>query len=432
MTLAIVLLVAGLIVGGGVGYFAAPPKTVSTTVTTTVQIPVLPLKGKTVKLGYIASTTTGLETARPFRVQIIEHDMNDYAKVLGHDTVFQWQIDDAVGQPNTHLEKVQGFKSMGITVFEGGGWSSMAQAALNYVNTNNMLMWSTSSTSPILSIENDRLLRMCPSDASLAPALAKVAWSYGIKYVCFVQRGDSWGDGIKNLFEAEWKALGGQFTGEVIRYAGEATEFANYLATADQQLSTAITQYGQDRVGGIMLSFDEAVTIITQASDYPAVFSSKWFGGDGTAKSSRILQDASQNAAVIRMYSLLAAASQTSKFTSLDARYFALTALPISSYTAYQYDVGMILLTTILERQSEKADDIYPLQLPTCDNWFGAGGWCKLNAWGDRVPPPFDIWGYGQEKGQGPITFVRYATFDLDAGTTTWDPDALGFTPVGP
>ena len=39
MTLAVVLLVAGLIVGGGIGYFAAPTKTVtqSTTVTQTVK-----------------------------------------------------------------------------------------------------------------------------------------------------------------------------------------------------------------------------------------------------------------------------------------------------------------------------------------------------------------------------------------------------------
>ncbi len=69
MTLAIVLLVAGLIVGGGIGYFAAPQPTPGGTNTVTVTvtgsgggqtIKEAPLKGATVRMGYIASSTTGL------------------------------------------------------------------------------------------------------------------------------------------------------------------------------------------------------------------------------------------------------------------------------------------------------------------------------------------------------------------------------------
>jgi len=86
MTLAIVLLVAGLIVGGGIGYFAAPTKTITiqgsgTTVISTVTA--LPLKGATIKTGVISSTTTSLETMKPHMEKIAFPDINAEMKLLG-------------------------------------------------------------------------------------------------------------------------------------------------------------------------------------------------------------------------------------------------------------------------------------------------------------------------------------------------------------
>jgi len=133
MTLAIVLLVAGLIVGGGIGYFAAPAPTPGGSVTVTVTgagtvVKEAPLKGATVKFGYIASSTTGLETGKPYHEQIVAPGLNEYADLMGYDVSFEYLIDDATGQAQVHLEKIQGFKSTGVTIVEGGGWSSQAQA----------------------------------------------------------------------------------------------------------------------------------------------------------------------------------------------------------------------------------------------------------------------------------------------------------------
>lgn len=429
MTLAIVLLVAGLLVGGGIGWYMKPKETVTGPAPPPVNVPTIPLQGVTVKLGYIASTTTGLETAKPYRDQIITVDMNAYAKQLGYNVAFAWNIDDAQAQANIHLEKVQALKAMSITVFEGGGYSSMAAAALNYCNTNKMLMWSTSSTSPTLAIANDYLYRLCPADSYLAPALAKMIYSYGCKYVVFVQRGDSWGDGIKNLFEESFGKLGGSIYGEIIRYAGESTEFANYLATADKEIEDARAKYGKDKVGGVLLAFDESVTILTQAKDYPNVYSTAWFGADGTAKLQRIVDDAGIHGVAMKVYSLLAAASETPAYTELDARYKALNKQPISSYTAYQYDVGFIVESAMLEKQSQKAEDILPLMAPICYRFFGTGGWSRLNEFGDRVPPPFDIWGYGIDPATNKPNYIRFGGYDIDTQIVVWDTTVLGFEP---
>jgi branched-chain amino acid transport system substrate-binding protein len=421
-----VVLIAGL----GIGYVAMPAKVTTTTVTNTVKE--LPLKGQTIRIGYISASTQGLETAKPTRDEIYSRDMNKYADMLGFGAKFQIQIDDAQGQAATHLEKVQAFKSMGVEVFEGGGWSSQAQGSLNYCNTNKMLMWSTASTSPTLAIKDDYLYRLCPSDSFLAPALVDVTWSYGIKHLVFFQRGDSWGDGIKNLVEPAWKAKGGDFLGDTIRYANEATEFANYLAVADQQISDGLAKgYKLEEIGGILLSFNEAPVIVTQGKDYPNVYKVRWFGADGTAKSQYIRDQAPEGALGMKIFSLLAASSTNEIFERIDKEVLALTKLPLGSYGAYAYDLyTFIMPTSFFTTQSQKGVDHVKVAAPICYNTFGAGGWSRLLDVGDRVPPPFDVWGFGLVDGK--CDFRNYGTYDLDKKVMVWDNVALGLDGLPP
>jgi len=421
----IVLVILGILVGGGIGYYAAPTKTQTTTVTETVEV--LPLDGKTVQIGYISSTTVGLETATPHVQDVMVPDYNAYAAKLGYDVEFQYLIDDATGQAAVHLEKVQGFKSMDINVFIGGGWSSQASAALSYVNDNDMLMWSASSTSPLLAIEDDNLYRMCPDDTIQAPAISRMIQSMGVKYIVVIQRGDAWADGIWNFFQPHFEANGGVIL-ERIRYAGEATEFANYLQQAEDKIAPAIAQYGVDKVGIEIISFQEAVTLVTQAEDFPNVYGVKWFGSDGTSLTQQFLDDAPTQATHLKIYSTLAAPAESSKFTALYDRYFALVSQPYGYYTAATYDIGWVLTNTILQAQSTEALELIPLQDATSFNSFGASGWNKLNEAGDRAGSNYQIWGYG-DIGEG-NQMVTYGVYDAIMDSVTWNTGYLGFTPT--
>ena len=95
-----------------------------------------------VVLGYISSTTEGLETAVPLIKNIIEPDLDKYTSKLGYKTKFKFLIDNAQGRAARHLEIVQGYNAMGINLFIGGGWSSQAYASLSYCNENELLMLS--------------------------------------------------------------------------------------------------------------------------------------------------------------------------------------------------------------------------------------------------------------------------------------------------
>jgi branched-chain amino acid transport system substrate-binding protein len=423
--LAIVLLVVGLIVGGGVGYFAAPPKVVTETNTVTVEVQ--PLDGKTIQVGYISSTTVGLETAPALVQDLMATDYNAYAAKLGYDTEFQYLIDDATGQAAVHLEKVQGFKSMDISVFIGGGWSSMASAALSYCNDNDMLQWSSSSTSPLLAIADDNLYRMCPDDTIQAPAISRMIQSMGVKYIIVIQRGDAWADGIWNFLEPHFTANGGVIL-EKIRYAGEATEFANYLQQAEDKLAPAIAQYGVDKCAIEVIAFSESVTMVTQAEDFPNVYSVKWFGSDGTSLTQQHVDDAPTQSMHLHIYSTLAAPAESVKFNDLYDRYFALVSQPFGYYSACSYDIGWVITETMLEAQSTDALDIIPLQATTCFNSFGASGWNLLNAAGDRAGSNYQIWGYG-DIGEG-VQNVVYGLYDAITDSVSWNIQYLGFTPT--
>lgn len=422
-TIVAVVLVAGLIVGGLVGFYAAPKEAIEGEI---IEVEVAPLAGKTIRIGYIASTTTALETNVPLVQEIMVKDYNAYAAKLGYDISFEYLIDDATGQAAVHLEKVQGFKSMDINVFIGGGWSSQAQAALSYVNDNDMLMWSSSSTSPLLAIADDNLYRMCPTDLIQAPAIAEMLVSHGIEAIVIMQRADSWADGIYNYLEPAYTGKGGVII-EKIRYAAEVTEFSNYLQTADDLLEQAIATYGVEHVGFEIISFSESVTMVTQASDYPSVYAVTWFGSDGTALTQQHVDDAAEQTVHVRLHSTLAAPASSEKFNSLYDRYFALVSQPFGYYSATAYDIGWVLTESILNAQSTDALDLLPIQQTTAYNNFGASGWNRLDDKGDRYGSNYQIWSYRYVNGEA----EPYVSGLYQDGTdsVTWYTEEMGYTP---
>jgi branched-chain amino acid transport system substrate-binding protein len=258
MTL-IAVLIVGVIVGAGVGYYMAPSGTTGDGGDGGTVTYKNPLDGVTIQIGYIASTTAALETSVPLAEDIIATDINDYLEKLNYDTDVEFLVDTADGQAAIHLEKVQSFKSMDVTIFLGGAWSSQAQAALGYVNDNDMLMISSSSTSPLLSIEDDRLFRTCPTDLVQAPAIANMWESWGVDAILILQRGDSWADGIYNVLIPILEEKGIAVVDRV-RYAAEVTEFSSYLATMDNLIGAAIEEYGEGRVGVQTMYFDEVLS----------------------------------------------------------------------------------------------------------------------------------------------------------------------------
>jgi branched-chain amino acid transport system substrate-binding protein len=302
-----------------------------------------------------------------------------------------------------------------------------------------MLMWSSSSTSPTLAIADDNLFRMCTADTHLSPALADVMWAAGVKSIVIFQRGDSWGDGIVNLLVPAWTAKGGEVAGDKVRYASEATEFANYLTVADEQVKNAVAKYGGEtqRVGVIILSFNEISVILKQVSAYPNIYNVHWWGSDGTAKSQRAMDDAPDEANHIGIYSFLSRETITPLYNDLESRYVALTKQQFSTYTAYSFDIAMVITNSMYQTQSTSGAVLVPLQKPTADQTFGSAGSCRLDETGDRIGPAYDVWGFYPSPTKPSISIIM-AQYNPDAEEvkegegTVFFPAVLGYTPIGP
>jgi branched-chain amino acid transport system substrate-binding protein len=391
------------------------------------------IAGKTVRIGYIAPETGTYTATKVFIEKVIQPDLNAYASSLGSGVSFEFIIENAEGKAVTHLELVKNLHNSGVDVFIGGGWTSQGTGSLNYVNANKMLMVSPSSTSPTYALANDRFYRMSPADNALPLALADVIWSYGIEELVIIQRGDSYDDGIVNLMVPIFTANGGALAGPVIRYAAEATEFSDHLMQGSTQAEEAITRMGGDtsRVGVLLLAFDEAPQILKQASQYDALYNLTWFGGDGTAKSQAIIDNSPLEANHIKLFSLLARSPDSIKYTDLEARYVAATGEDFSIYRAYLNDAAWVLAKSILEIGSDNATRVAAALPGVCEDFYGATGWCRLNRYGDRAPPPFDIWYYSAGT-VVPSKSLSAATYYPDTGATSWNMGALDFTIKGP
>jgi branched-chain amino acid transport system substrate-binding protein len=428
MTLVAAVLLVGLVVGAGAGIYLTPDSGGGSG--TIVTVNKNPLEGKTIQIGDIVASTAALETSVPLFQDIIAVDINDYFSKMGYDVDVEFLQDTADGQAAIHLEKVQSFKSMDISIFIGGGWSSQAQASLSYVNDNDMLMISSSSTSPLLAIPDDRLFRTCPTDYVQGPAISNMWKSWGVDAILIFQRGDSWADGIYNVLLPELEIAGISLV-ERVRYAAEITEFSSYLATMDNLLGDAIAEYGEGRVGIQTISFDEQVVMMSQTGDYPNIRACIFMGTESSGRSQRMIDDASGLQNEGGGFSSLMTPAKSWKWISLDERYKALVAQPASFYTGADYDAAYALALSVIEAGSIDANDIAPLWPTVPRNYYGTSGWVDLDDNGDRAAGVFDIWGFSEIAAEGFTSYGQYSGIDL---SVIWDDVALaanGFTRPG-
>ncbi len=422
-TMLAVVAVVFLLIGGVIGTTLAPE---GETKITTTNVEVAPLNGKTVTQGYVVGTTQ-LEVAKPWYDEITK-DLTALADRLGYDVDFEYMIDTHENQAAVHLEKVQAFHSMGVEIIINSGGSSYVSACMSYMNENDMLMWSETSTSPIISIKDDSLFRMIPNDLVQAPAIAEMLTTYGIKAAVFVHVANAWGDGIYNILTTEYAARGGVEI-EHIRFAAETQEFSNYLYILEQAIAPAVEEYGAEHVGVHFVCGAPIVVWLSQAEDYPILDSVTWFGSDGEVLLQQMIDDTPDAAVKHKIISTGPQPGSSPKWTALNERYYNLLGLPLGHMHTNGYDIAMVLQQTILQAQSYDPIDIIPLQIPTSANHFGASGWTLLDETGDRAGVDYNLWGVKEINGEP--EFVVYGIYKFVDDKIIWDSEMLGFTPIG-
>jgi branched-chain amino acid transport system substrate-binding protein len=369
----------------------------------------------TVKIGYIAPNPTDEELSKTLVEDVIQPDLNKYASKLGYNVTFQLVIMDALNQDGVHLQKLQAMKDMGINLVISGGYSSMLSASLSIINDRDMLLVGTTSTSPFgLSNPNDRLYRMIPPDSTLPDSFASIMWSYGIKDIIILHRGDSYGLGFVNLFKPAWFARGGEFAGEAISYPVDTTDFSSLLEAANLQAQTAKEKYPEgDRVGILLLSFDEDRLIVPEMENYLPLYDCVMFSGFSHIgiRTPDYFVDSPQ-ANHLKVFTPRDQPFSSSIFEGLKDR-----DAYLNDKGAYIYDSAWAIAASVLETRSVNASVVSSVFPGVCGRLYGASGWCRLDQRGDRAPLPLDVWFYSQNS-------------RLYAGMYTPDTDTINWNTV--
>jgi branched-chain amino acid transport system substrate-binding protein len=389
--------------------------------------------GQKIKIGVVVPSPANLESWKT-TLNLAEEDINSYLEDLGYHFTFEFIIDDAQGEPSLHLEKIQSFKSMGVDLIIGGGWSSQAGASLSYMNQNHMLLVSPSSTSlsPMLR-QVDNFFRLCPNDLVQAPALAEMWKSWGIKAVIIFYSIDPWGEGLLQLMNTELPKRDIEIL-ETVGYAPETTDFSGYLAQMDNIAKTAIEKYGDKKYVGVQIfSFDEQVTFLTQTEQYPNIKDLIWFSTENEGRSQTYIDQVGEPLVSKRLFSPLPRVDEASpKWINLNTRYRALTGQTASFYIGALYDSAWLVALSVFETKSMEARDIVPVIRDVASQTYGVTGWLSLDEYGDREPQIFDVWGYYKDPDDGMIKFGKFGEYNGQAINVIWDYVALvnvGATP---
>lgn len=412
-----VLFIVGLLVGAGIGYAAAPPRV--EVVTEEVEVPAL---SGTIKIGAILSLTGGLATYaenEKVALEIAEQEINAMLEACDSPVRIEVLFMDSETKPDVALSKLQDLAAQGVQVVIGLMSSAEVRNCKTYADTNKILVISPSSTAPDLAIVDDYVFRFCPDDTKQGPAMARVIWDSGVRYVIPVYRGDAWGVGLVEAAMARFEELGGTVA-EGIMYSPEAREFTAEVSTLADMVEEAVNTYGADQVGVYFVAFEEAATFFDQADQYPILKQVRWFGSDGTALSSAILEDpvAAQFAIETKFVNTYFAPVESEKLTELkEAIEAELQRIP-DPYAYNAYDALWVVFKSIMIAGEYDADAIKAILPTVAESTFGASGWIKLNEAGDREIGDYNLWVIMEVDGEP--QWVLAGTYTAATDSVAW------------
>jgi len=354
------------------------------------------LKGE-VKIGGLFSLTGDLASYGENEytaAKIAAKHVNLFLKAIGANWTLTIVAEDTQTKPDLALEKVESFAARGIKLIVGPLSSGEVRAIKGYCDSNKILAISQSSTAPDLAIPDDYIFRFCPTDKlGQGPAIARIIYEDGKRYIIPVTRNDPWGTGLEEAVAKRFTELGGTVL-EGIRYAPEAPEFSAEAADLASKVSDAVSKYGADKVCVLHISFEEVNLFFTAASEYDVLSTVKWYGSDGTCASSAMLEDpvVREFAYKVQYPSTIFAPMESAKWEMVRRSVMEILGREPESYSYAVYDIVWAYALSILKTDSTDPDAIKAVLPDVARSFFGASGYIDLDENGDRKAGDYVIW----------------------------------------
>ena len=345
-----------------------------------------------------------------------ENDVNKYFEMTNSSSRFNLVIANSKSSSEDSLEAIKQLHSFGAKIIVGPATVLQFQLRKNMQILMTSYLSAILSTSPLLSIEGDNLLRFVPDDINQGKIIAQRMIDDGIKVIVPIWRGDIYGNELYNATTYHFEKLGGKVE-EGINYKPHTGKFATSLhrinfimwnqdfEKLNNLVSNAIKKYGKESVGVYIISYDEITPILIQSRNYQTLENVRWYGSDSIAENHHLTKNIDSAVFAIKtnlsnpLYSIDTKSSN--KFHELKEEIEMKLPHPDSiTYSAIAYDSFWISSLSLdknsTNNYSDKKNntksfkDIVIATSESFDN--GISGKIKLNEAGDRIGGNYDFW----------------------------------------
>jgi amino acid/amide ABC transporter substrate-binding protein, HAAT family (TC 3.A.1.4.-) len=314
---------------------------------------------------------------------------------------FKLLVEDTGTNPQQALQKVQTLYAKGARLIVGPMASGEVSAVKSFADQNKILIFSPSSTSPLLAIPGDWVYRIVPTDFAQAMAIADLLKYLGVKRAVIIYRNDAWGLGLSNAIANETKKLGILIVASA-GYDPDPKAFPTAVPEVIRKLSAALGQPGPDAAMIFVTFEDDGIAAVQAAAQDPVLSKIRWIGTDGIAYSDAMIKQVGKEMAASKMLGTIAAPDPNDpKYQQFKQEYKAKYGKDPVAYDPYGYDAAMMLMQIVC---SIGTDDPVKVR-ETLEQWGkegkyqGVTGKVYLDAAGDRAYPNYVIWGVVLEGG---------------------------------
>lgn len=350
-------------------------------------------------------------------MELAVEDANRYA--AGRGITFRADIRDTKLDPARALADLDSLRAAGAQIIIGPQSSAELAAIRPYVDANEVIIVSQSSTAGSLAIAGDRIFRFTAADSLEGVASAALMWGDGIRAVVPVWRADAGNQGLHTATRRAFTARGGTVSTGV-EYAANATAFAATIATLGTQVRAALAGRPAGEVGVYLAGFDEVADVFTAAAADPVLASVRWYGADGIAQSGALLTKPAAVAFAEQVgfpsalfgLDLTARTSWQPVATRIQQR----AGSAPDAFALAVYDATWVAALAYLASPANvDVDSLATRFVQAAGAYHGTTGWTALNAAGDRQYADFDFWAI--RPSGATHAWTRVAGYETRTGT---------------
>ncbi|MFN8534422.1 MAG: ABC transporter substrate-binding protein [Dehalococcoidia bacterium] len=348
-------------------------------------------------------------------LRIAEEDINARLAAQATGVRVRFVMVNTERDPARALAAVQSMAQQGIRLVIGPDTSAELEAIKPFVDSAGMIVISYASTAPGLATPGDNVFRFVPDDTHQADAIVALMTDDQVRTIVPLYRGDVYGDG---LLAALRTRFGGTLA-EGIRYSPATVDHHAEVAAFAERVEAARATGAS--VGVYFVAFpEEAPAILEIAATYPSLAGVRWYGSDGIAQQSSVIDDpiAAEFAVKVGLPNpIFGQVGDIAQLEDVSERVRALIGDAPTAYALAAYDAATVgVVALLLAGNGDNIDRFRQVLIETADLYDGLTGPTTLNAAGDRAGGDYDFWAIRSENGG--FYWQRVAIYDVHTATS--------------